>query len=278
MDLPNGRGLYENRLVQVGLISTDPSAAAQGAAIAGFAADLGETAPTTLHSSPPADDGHRAAAGAATPIVHARAHRRVRDAGRGQRAVQRALRDGAAPLGTYDDAPPGRRGRWSAAGFEVWSVGLGEGIGGPGRHASGKSDAMLGLVEEFATLCETFPRERPYVLVVDDVDRYELSALDSAYDRILKTETSRLIGSIETRNMGGYTPSTCSARCGGSRRCCSCSPTARARSCSTSACAEPAAGVQADRWAGRARRRSPAAGGAGRDCHRIARRSAASSP
>jgi hypothetical protein len=67
---------------------------------------------------------------------------------------------------------------------------------------------MLGLVEEFATLCETFPRDRPFVLVVDDVDRYELSALDSAYDRILKTETSRLIGSIETRNMGGYTPST----------------------------------------------------------------------
>ena len=95
-----------------------------------------------------------------------------------------------------------------AAGFEVWSVGLGDGIGGPGRHASGQSDAMLGLVEEFATLCETFPRERPYVLVVDDVDRYELTALDSAYDRIQKTETSRLIGSIEMRNMSGYTQST----------------------------------------------------------------------
>jgi hypothetical protein len=67
---------------------------------------------------------------------------------------------------------------------------------------------MLGLVDEFATLCETFPRPRPYVLVVDDIDRHELTALDSAYDRILKAETSRLIGSIETRNMSGYTPST----------------------------------------------------------------------
>ena len=95
-----------------------------------------------------------------------------------------------------------------ASGYEVWTVGLGDDIGGPGRHASGQSDAMLGLVEEFATLCETFPREQPYVLVVDDVDRYELTALDSAYDRILKTETSRLIGSIETRNMSGYTQST----------------------------------------------------------------------
>ena len=61
-----------------------------------------------------------------------------------------------------------------AAGYEVWTVGLGDGIGGPGRHATGQSDAMLGLVEEFATLCETFPRPQPYVLVVDDVDRYEL--------------------------------------------------------------------------------------------------------
>ena len=34
LDLPNGRGLCDNRLVQVGIISADPSAAGQGAAIA----------------------------------------------------------------------------------------------------------------------------------------------------------------------------------------------------------------------------------------------------
>ena len=38
LELPNGRGLWNNQLVQVGLISEDPSAAAQGAAIAEFAA------------------------------------------------------------------------------------------------------------------------------------------------------------------------------------------------------------------------------------------------
>ena len=208
LELPNGRGLRDNRLVQVGLVSEVPSAAAQGAAIAAFAAGLGDMQPTSLHSSPPPD----------TVTVPLRAQdpesftlgtdRCVRGADRGQRPLQRAVRHRAARSGRTTALrqaavrwwPPDTRcGPWGSATASAC---------GPGRHTSAKSDAMLGLVEEFATLCETFPASGPFVLVVDDVDRYELSALDSAYDRILKTETSRLIGSIETRNMGGYTPST----------------------------------------------------------------------
>ncbi|MET0145328.1 MAG: FtsK/SpoIIIE domain-containing protein [Ilumatobacteraceae bacterium] len=207
VDLPNGRGLCENRLVQVGIISEDPSAAAQGAAIAQFAAGLGDTEPTSLKSAPPPD----------TVSVPLRA-RDPESFTLGRTDVFDALVEVSVRYNGLCVTGPPRSGRTTtlrhaarslvAAGFEVWTVGLGDGIGGPGRHASAQSDAMLGLVEEFTTLCETFPRERPYVLVVDDVDRYELTALDNAYDRILKTETSRLIGSIETRNMSGYTPST----------------------------------------------------------------------
>jgi S-DNA-T family DNA segregation ATPase FtsK/SpoIIIE len=207
LELPNGRGLCDNRLVQVGLVSKDATAAAQGAAIAEFAARLGDTAPTSLRSGPPPD------------VV--RVPLKARDPESftlGRTDVFGALVEVSVRFSGLCVTGPPRSGRTTAlrhaarslvaAGYEVWTVGLGDGIGGPGRHASAKSDAMLGLVDEFATLCETFPRERPYVLVVDDIDRYELTALDSAYDRILKAETSRLIGSIETRNMSGYTPST----------------------------------------------------------------------
>ncbi len=207
LDLPNGRGLCDNRLVQVGIISADPSAAGQGAAIAQFAADLGTVAPTALRSAPPPETVSVPLA-ATTPGSFTL----------GRTDVFGTLVEVSVRYSGMCVAGPPRSGRTTAlrhaarslvaSGYEVWTVGLGDGIGGPGRHASGQSDAMLGLVEEFATLCETFPREQPYVLVVDDVDRYELTALDSAYDRILKTETSRLIGSIETRNMSGYTQST----------------------------------------------------------------------
>jgi S-DNA-T family DNA segregation ATPase FtsK/SpoIIIE len=207
IELPNGRGICDNRLVQVGLVSKDPSAAAQGAAIAEFAAGLGDVTPTTLASTPPPD----------TVRVPLEA-RDPESFTLGRTDVFGTLVEVSVRHSGFCVTGPPRSGRTTAlrqaarslvaAGYEVWTVGLGEGIGGPGRHAAAKSDAMLGLVEEFATLCETFPRERPYVLVVDDIDRYELTALDSAYDRILKTETSRLIGSIETRNMSGYTQST----------------------------------------------------------------------
>ncbi|MET0578624.1 MAG: FtsK/SpoIIIE domain-containing protein [Ilumatobacteraceae bacterium] len=207
VELPNGRGICENRLVQVGIISKDPSAAAQGAAIAAYAAGLGETEPTALKSMPPPE------------TVRVPLEARAPDSFTlGRTDVFGALVEVSVRYNGLCVAGPPRSGRTTtlrqaarslvAAGFEVWTVGLGDGIGGPGRHASGQSDSMLGLVEEFTTLCETFPRQRPYVLVVDDVDRYQLSALNSAYDRILKTETSRLIGSIETRNMSGYTENT----------------------------------------------------------------------
>ena len=64
---------------------------------------------------------------------------------------------------------------------------------------------MLELVEDFAALCEAMPKAQPYILVVDDLDRYDQSALPATYDRIAKTERSRLIGSIEWRNLSGYT-------------------------------------------------------------------------
>ena len=92
-----------------------------------------------------------------------------------------------------------------AGGHEVWSIGLGDDVGGPGRHAAAKLDHAVELLEDFAALCESLPPERPYVLVVDNVDRYDDGELSGPYERIVKSENSRLIGALDIRNLSGYT-------------------------------------------------------------------------
>jgi S-DNA-T family DNA segregation ATPase FtsK/SpoIIIE len=94
-----------------------------------------------------------------------------------------------------------------ANGYDVWTVGV-DGVGGPGRHAPAKADPMLELLEDFASMCESSAAERPLILVIDDADRYDQSALPAVYERILKTEHSRLIGALELRNLTGYTQNT----------------------------------------------------------------------
>ena len=105
-----------------------------------------------------------------------------------------------------------------ASGYEVWSIGLGGELGGPGRHATAKVDGAVELLEDFAALCESLPQEQPYVLVVDNLDRYDNGELSGPYERIVKSENSRLVGSLDIRNLSGYTQNLCCPRSGGSRR------------------------------------------------------------
>jgi len=60
-------------------------------------------------------------------------------------------------------------------------------------------------LSDFAALCESLPKPLPYVLVIDNADRYSDPAAASAYERIVKAEASRTIAGIETRNYSGYT-------------------------------------------------------------------------
>ena len=205
IELPSGRGLLGDQLLQVGLVSADPSAAAQGAAIASFGASKTGRVPPELVSAPPPDD-------VAVPLVA-----RSPDAFTlGRTDVFGSLVEVSVEHSGFCVAGPPRSGRTStlrhaarsliAAGYEVWSVGLGDDIGGPGRHSGAKVDPTLELLDDFAALCESLPKPQPYVLVVDNVDRYDdVSAFSAAYERVLKSETSRLIGSLEVRNLHGYT-------------------------------------------------------------------------
>lgn len=204
IELPSGRGLWNNQLVQVGLVSDDPSASAQGAAIAAFAATRTGTVPPSLVTGPPPD-------GVKVPLVASSPDRFTL----GRTDVFGRVVEVSIEHTGFCVAGPPRSGRTStlrhvarslvAAGYDVWTVGLGDGIGGPGRHAIGKADPVRELLEDFAALNESLPKAQPYILVVDNVDRFEEAAVSAAYERVLKSECSRLIGSIEARNLTGYT-------------------------------------------------------------------------
>ena len=207
LELPSGRALWNNQLVQVGLVSEDPSAAAQGAAIAKLAASQSGRVPVELRTDPPPDEVR-------VPLTASASDRFTL----GRTDVFGRIVEVSVEHTGLCVAGPARSGRTTtlrhvsrsliAAGYEVWTVGIGDDIGGPGRHAIGKVDPTLELLEDFAALCESLPKPRPYILVVDNVDRYDVSAFANAYDRVLKTETSRLIGAVETRNLSGYTQNT----------------------------------------------------------------------
>ena len=207
LELPSGRALWNGQLVQIGLVSDDPSAAAQGAAIAELGASVSGRVPAELRTAPPPDEVR-------VPLTASAPDRFTL----GRTDVFGRVVEVSVEHTGLCVAGPARSGRTStlrhvsrslvAAGYEVWTVGIGDDIGGPGRHAVGKVDPTLELLEDFAVLCESLPRPRPYILVVDNVDRYDVTAFASAYDRVLKTETSRLIGAVETRNLSGYTQNT----------------------------------------------------------------------
>ena len=207
LELPSGRGLWDGQLVQIGLVSDDPSASAQSAAIAAIGASQPGRVPVELRTEPPPDEVR-------VPLVASAPDRFTL----GRTDVFGAIVEVSVEHTGLCVAGPPRSGRTTAlrhvsrsliaAGYEVWTVGLGDDIGGPGRHAIGKVDPTLELLEDFAALCESLPKPRPYILVVDNIDRYDVSAFASAYDRVQKTETSRLIGAVETRNLSGYTQNT----------------------------------------------------------------------
>jgi S-DNA-T family DNA segregation ATPase FtsK/SpoIIIE len=204
LELPAGRGLWNNQLVQVGLVGSDPSAAGQGAAIAAYASGCGGALPPELVTAPPPDEVRVPVAGSAP--THA-------TLGRAD-VFGEIVEVDVTYTGLCVVGPP-RSGRTTAlrqvarslvaGGHEVWSIGLGDDVGGPGRHAVPKVDDAVELLEDFAALCESLPPERPYVLVVDNADRYDDGELSGPYERIVKSENSRLIGALDIRNLSGYT-------------------------------------------------------------------------
>ena len=106
LELPSGRALWNNQLVQVGLVSEDPSAAAQGAAIAKLAASQSGRVPVDLRTDPPPDEVRVPTHSERVRPVHARADRRVRPHRRSQRRAHRSVRRRSGAVGSHDHLAP----------------------------------------------------------------------------------------------------------------------------------------------------------------------------
>ena len=204
LELPGGRAILDGLMVQIASVSADPLGAEQGAALRSLAATLDGDTPAALRTWPPQES------------VSVPPPTRALVANIGRVDVSQAVATVDLEHAGMCVAGSLRSGRTTAlrqvarsliaGGAEVWTVGLGD-LGGAGSHASTRTDDVARLFTELAVLCESLDGEQPRVLVVDNVDRIEDTAVLDAYGRIKKTETIRLVGSIEERNFSPYTMS-----------------------------------------------------------------------
>ncbi len=216
MDLPPGRGLWKGELtVQFSCVSDTPEAAAQAGELAELSLRLRES--------------HPEAAAAAPAIRTAPLPERVE-----LDPVQAAPPGLAVVLGLVDLTLESatinldhsnflicglpRSGRSTAAalvatglaagGAEVWTVGGSSsplrGAEGVAHSAFGKADSVAPTIDELCTVADALPGEKPRVLVVDDLDDLDDMSLTPLWERLMKSESVRVVATVETRNIGGF--------------------------------------------------------------------------
>jgi S-DNA-T family DNA segregation ATPase FtsK/SpoIIIE len=77
-------------------------------------------------------------------------------------------------------------------------------VSGLARSAFGKSDTIAPILDELATIVESLPGDRPRVLVVDDLDAMEDGSMTPLWDRLARSDALRVVATMESRNMGGF--------------------------------------------------------------------------
>jgi S-DNA-T family DNA segregation ATPase FtsK/SpoIIIE len=77
-------------------------------------------------------------------------------------------------------------------------------VEGTTRSAFGKADALAPVLDELCTLADSLPESHPRVLVVDDLDTIEDPMLTSLWERVARAESIRVVATVETRSLGGF--------------------------------------------------------------------------
>ena len=217
LDLTPGRGLLHGEtLIQIASVARDPLGRAQGEAIAAIATNATaerEPTPSVLASAglpdhiplsdvPPtavAPSGLAAAigvsdvSGAAAVVDLDWSNLAVAGAPRSGRST--ALAAVAAVLhGHHDVYVVGPR-TSPLAGF------------GFPRAAFGRADLVAPLLDQLATQVALGGPDRRLVLVIDDADTFDDPILNPVFERLANYDSLRVVGSLETRAMTGYTTS-----------------------------------------------------------------------
>jgi S-DNA-T family DNA segregation ATPase FtsK/SpoIIIE len=212
LDLSAGRGLWDGgAVVQIAAVARDPSARGQGDAIADFAALLGTGRPSVLMSAALPDD---LGVGRITGAVEAPLHVPIGVADITGAPVVIDL-----SWSNLTVAGPPRSGRTTtlntaaavlAAGHEVWAVGppssqLDLALVHDG--AVGRAEDLAPILDRLANLHVLGPGKRPRVLLVDDLDRLDDPALNPIWEQLADHDDFRMIATMESRSMTGYTSS-----------------------------------------------------------------------
>ena len=212
LDLSPGRGLWDGGpTVQIAAVAKDPSARGQSDAIADFAALLGAEGPRVLASAPlPEELAVNVVVGAAD----------------GPFQVPLGVADiSAAPVvvdltwSNLTVAGPPRSGRTTvlntaaavlSSTHEVWAVGPSSSPLDLARMhdgAVGRADDLALVLERLANLFVLGPGVRPRLLLVDDLDRLDDPTLNPIWEQLADHDDFRMIATIESRSMTGYTAS-----------------------------------------------------------------------
>jgi len=212
LELSAGRGLWDGgAAVQIASVSRDPSARGQGDAIASFAALVDSERPAVLTSASLADDvsldGLRAVGAGALQVPIG-----VADV-TGQAVVVDLAWSNLTVAG------PPRSGRTTviatcldllADTHEVWAVGTSSSVldlSAAHDGALGRPDVLAPVLERLANLFVLGPGPRPRVLLVDDIDRLDDGVLNPLWEQLAEHDDFRMIATMESRSMTGYTAS-----------------------------------------------------------------------
>jgi S-DNA-T family DNA segregation ATPase FtsK/SpoIIIE len=212
-----GRALLDGRVtVQIAVVSPDPSARAQTEAIAVLGSRESHQAPHPLASAPLPDsvtDHH--VDGAADGVGPAAAVIGVTDISLAPAALDvewsHAVVVGASRSGRSTALEAFLRGAEDAVGLgDVYVVGpVSSPLAALGlsdrRAAFGRADDVGALLDRVANLAAVAGSGERIVLVVDDIDAFDDAVLTPVWERLVASDSVRLVAALETRAMVGYT-------------------------------------------------------------------------
>jgi S-DNA-T family DNA segregation ATPase FtsK/SpoIIIE len=216
LDLTPGRGLLQGEtLIQVASVSSDPVGRAQGEAIAAMAAAATTASSIVLTSAalpdhvsldlvPALPPGLDCGPAAAIGLVDVSGAAAVVDLDWSSFTVAGPPRSGrSTTLTTVASSLLDRHG-------DVFVV-------GPSSSplaaldlplaAFGRAAEVAPLLDQLATQLALGEPERRFVLIIDDVDTFDDPTLAPILDRLANYDSLRVVGSLESRAMAGYTTS-----------------------------------------------------------------------
>ena len=210
LDLAPGRGLWQaQRLVQFACVAETGDGSAQAAALVAHAAEMvaagsapairSAPLPEVVDLAPAVPDRPLSVAlGLADltlqPVAVDLTHSHFLVAG-----LPRSGRSSAAMVAA---------GALRAAGVDLWIVGPAgsplAGLSGASGSAFGRPEVLVPVLDELATLLDTFSPTQPRLLVVDDLDAFDDPVVNGLWEKLAKADDLRVIATIETRNHAGF--------------------------------------------------------------------------